>query len=52
MSEDHDTTDPRTNEPHGDEGMPGELLDVPQNLPGDQPEDDTPPSRGKATGQD
>lgn len=43
-------SDPRIREPEGDEGFPGPLIDTPQNLPGDQPIDDTPPSRTKATG--
>lgn len=50
---DSDTSiDPRLHEVHGDEGMPGEVLDTSENMPGDQPEDDTPPSRTKATGRD
>ena len=44
------TDDPRLQEPEGDEGIPAPLLDTPQNIPGDQPVDDTPPSRTKATG--
>ncbi len=48
----NDTTDPRLQKPEGDEGIPGELVDTPQNIPGDQPADDTPPSRTKATGDD
>jgi len=45
-------SDPRLHEPEGDEGIPGTLIDTPQNMPGDQPVDDTPPSRTKATGDD
>ena len=52
MSEKDDIFDPRTNESDGDQGTPAELIDTPQNLPGDQPEDDRPPSRIKATGRD
>ena len=48
----NDTADPRLHEPEGDEGMPGPLVDTPHNIPGDQPVDDTPPSRTKATGDD
>ena len=33
-------TDPRTEEVEGDTGMPGEFVDTPDNLPGDQ---DDPP---------
>ena len=42
--------DPRSREPQGDEGIPATLIDTPHNMPGDQPVDDTPPSRLKATG--
>lgn len=44
-------SDPRLGQPHGEQGMPGEVMDSDANMPGDQPEGDTPPSRTKATGQ-
>ena len=47
-----DTSDPRSRQPEGDQGIPATLMDTPENLPGDQPVDDTPPSRTKATGDD
>lgn len=49
---DEPTTDPRMQEPDGDRGIPGEVIDTAHNMPGDQPEDDTPPSRTKATGRE
>ena len=49
---DNEKSDPRLQEPRGDEGIPAPLLDTPGNMPGDQPVDDTPPSRTKATGDD
>lgn len=36
--------DPRLDEPEGNEGMPGELIDGDANLPGDQPVEDDPPT--------
>ncbi len=36
--------DPRLDEPEGDDGMPGELIDGDANLPGDQPVEDDPPT--------
>lgn len=44
-----DTSNPR---PQQDEAVGAPLLDTPENLPGDQPLDDTPPSRTKATGDE
>ena len=38
-------TDPRTEEVEGDTGMPGEFVDTPNNLPGDQDEPDGPSLR-------
>ena len=43
-----DEMDPR-NDPDDDyETMPGSFDDSPSNLPGDQPEDDTPPPKADA----
>jgi hypothetical protein len=43
--------DPRLGHPHGDEGMPGELLDTAANMPGDQPLDDDPPTVSEVHGR-
>ncbi len=40
--------DPRNEEDVGE--MPGTFVDTAQNMPGDQPEDDTPPSKTLADG--
>ena len=37
--------DPRLEEPEGDRGMPGEVIDTPSNMPGDQPVDDRGPNK-------
>lgn len=45
-----DDVDPR-NESDGDyESMPGSFVDDAHNMPGDQPEDDTPPPKTIADG--
>ncbi|NND74907.1 MAG: hypothetical protein HKN44_07850 [Ilumatobacter sp.] len=47
-----DIDDPRLHHPCGDEGMPGELVDTPANMPGDQPLDDDPPTVSEVHGRD
>jgi hypothetical protein len=37
-------SDPRLHEVEGDDGMPGEFIDTPSNLPGDQDDDPHRPS--------
>lgn len=40
MTTNEDTPrDPRLSETDGEQGMPGEVLDSPTNMPGDQPAD-------------
>lgn len=55
MSNHDEAREPNPDEPllaatDSDDGPPPPLVDTPQNMPGDQPVDDTPPSRTKATG--
>lgn len=49
MTSDHD---PRNRSDAEYESMPGTLVDSAHNMPGDQPEDDTPPSKTRADGTD
>lgn len=52
MSNDADPTptDPRNSAESDYPTMPGTFLDSAHNMPGDQPEDDTPPSKTLADG--
>lgn len=47
-----DVEDPRLDQPVGDRGMPGELIDTPSNMPGDQPIEDDPPTVSELHGRD
>ncbi|MEO6651475.1 MAG: hypothetical protein ABIP17_02325 [Ilumatobacteraceae bacterium] len=47
-----DHADSRLDPVDGDVGMPGELIDTPANLPGDQDEDDHPPTVSEIHGRD
>ena len=37
-------SDPRLREPAEHNGFPGELIDTPENMPGDQPVNERPPA--------
>jgi len=51
-NDDSDHRDPRLDPVDGDEGMPGELIDSPENLPGDQSDEDDPPTVSEVYGRD
>ncbi len=51
-NDDSDHADPRLDPVDGDEGMPGELIDSPGNLPGDQSDEDDPPTVSEVYGRD
>lgn len=44
--------DPRIRSGEDDDDMANSYVDTDHNMPGDQPEDDTPPPLGAATGKD
>ena len=44
--------DPRNSEVEGDEGFPGTFVDTANNMPGDQPEEDDPPTKSEMYGRD
>lgn len=44
--------DPRLQHVHGNQGMPGEVIDSPHNMPGDQPLEDDPPTVSEVHGRD
>lgn len=45
MSDHGDHTDPRLADPIGERGLPGEVIDSPANMPGDQPIDEERPNK-------
>lgn len=44
------STDPRNHADEDNGDMATSMIDSAQNMPGDQPEDDSPPPLGRATG--
>ncbi len=46
------SNDPRNNSDASYDAMVTSTIDSAHNMPGDQPEDDTPPPRGRATGDE